>query len=141
MGFQYQVINNVPTITQSGTETGNDQLVGLVGLTGVTSTTTGSRTVYSIDSSTVIVFDGTCIIDPRYCELETNRLGGGSIVLNGTLDLGLEINYTYGSQYTSGRALNILGGSTKPWTSVFDINGTLNWYGCEVEAASSESGS
>ena len=32
MGFQYQVINNVPTITQTGTDT---DLTGLIGLTGV----------------------------------------------------------------------------------------------------------
>jgi len=123
-------------ITQTGTETGNDQLAGLSGLTGVTSTTLGERTVYSIDSSTRIIFDGTCVIDPRYCELETNRLGGSGIVVNGTLDLGKELTYAFGTQYTSGRALNILGGSNVPWGSVFDVNGTLNWYGCEVETGS-----
>jgi len=123
-------------ITQTGTETGNDQLAGLSGLTGVTTTTLGERTVYSIDSSTRIIFDGTCVIDPRYCELETNRLGGSGIVVNGTLDLGKELSYNFGTQYTSGRALNILGGSVVPWGAIFDVNGTLNWYGCEVETGS-----
>ena len=102
-------------ITQTSTETGNDQLAGLSGLTGVTTDTVGQRTVYSINSSTRIIFNGTCVIDPRYCELETNRLGGSGIVVNGTLDLGKELTYTYGTQYTSGRALNILGGSNRPW--------------------------
>ena len=123
-------------ITQTGTETGNDQLAGLSGLTGVTTTTLGERTVYSIDSSTRIHFNGTCVIDPRYCELETNRLGGGGVVVNGTLDLGKEITYAYGTQYTSGRALNILGGSNVPWGWIFIVNGILNWYGCEVETGS-----
>jgi len=123
-------------ITQTGTETGNDQLAGLSGLTGVTTTTLGERTVYSIDSSTRIIFNGTCVIDPRYCELETNRLGGSGVVVNGTLDLGLEISYTYGAQYTSGRALNILGGSNVPWGAIFEVTGTLNWYGCEIETGS-----
>lgn len=132
MSFSY--LNNV--ITQTGTETGNDQLAGLSGLTGVTTTTLGERTVYSIDSSTSIIFDGTCVIDPRYCELETNRLGASGLVVNGTLDLGKELTYAYGSQYTSGRALNILGGSNVPWGAIFDVNGTLNWYGCEVETGS-----
>jgi len=123
-------------ITQTGTETGDDQLAGLSGLTGVTTNTVGERTVYSINSSTRIKFDGTCVIDPRYCELETNRLGGSGIVVNGTLDLGKELTYTYGTQYTSGRALNILGGSNRPWQSIVDVYGTLNWYGCEVETGS-----
>ena len=123
-------------ITQTSTETGDDQLAGLSGLTGVTTKTKGERTVYSIDSSTRINFNGNCVIDPRYCELETNRLGGGGIVVNGTLDLGKEITYGYGTQYTSGRALNILGGSNVPWNGILDVNGTLNWYGCEVETGS-----
>ena len=123
-------------ITQTGTETGDDQLAGLSGLTGVTTTTLGQRTVYSINSSTLIAFNGTCLIDPRYCELETNRLGGSVIVVNGTLDLGKELTYSYGTQYTSGRALNILGGSNVPWGAVFDVYGTVNWYGCQIDTGS-----
>lgn len=123
-------------ITQTGTETGNDQLAGLSGLTGVTTTTSGERTIYSIDSSTRIHFNGTCVIDPRYCELETNRLGGTGIVVNGTLDLGKELTYNFGTQYTDGRALNILGGSNVPWGAVFDVYGTLTWYGCQIDTGS-----
>jgi hypothetical protein len=123
-------------ITQTGTETGDDQLAGLSGLTGVTTTTLGQRTAYSINSSTRIAFNGTCLIDPRYCELETNRLGGSVIVVNGTLDLGKELTYSYGTQYTSGRALNILGGSNVPWGAVFDVYGTVNWYGCQIDTGS-----
>ena len=123
------------TLTQTGTDT---DLSGLAGLTGVTTTTVGSIITYSIASNVTMNINGDCLIDPRVNELETNRVSAPALTVasTGTLTLGVEVVYGYGSQYTSGRALNIVGGSNVPWGGIFNINGTVNWYGCEVEAAS-----
>ena len=131
MAFAYA--NN--TITQTGTDT---DLSGLTGLTGVTTTTIGAIITYSLSSSIRLDITGDCLIDPRINELETTRVSSTAIDVTstGTLTLGEEIFYGYGSQYTSGRALNIVGGSNVPWGGIFDITGTVNWYGCEVESAS-----
>ena len=131
MAFAYA--NN--TITQTGTDT---DLSGLAGLTGVTTTTIGAIITYSLSSSIRLDITGDCLIDPRINELETTRVSSTAIDVTstGTLTLGEEIFYGYGSQYTSGRALNIVGGSNVPWGGIFDITGTVNWYGCEVESAS-----
>ena len=131
MAFTYA--NN--TITQTGTDT---DLSGLSGLTGVTTTTVGAIITYSLASNIRLNINGDCLIDPRINELETNRVSSTAIDVKstGTLTLGEEIVYSYGSQYTSGRALNIVGGSNVPWGGIFDITGTVNWYGCEVESAS-----
>ena len=129
MAFTYS--NNI--ITQTGTDT---DLSGLSGLTGVTTTTIGAITTYSLANNIRLDINGDCLIDPRINELETTRVSTTAISVVGTLTLGVEMFYGYGSQYTSGRALNIVGGSNVPWGGIFDITGTVNWYGCEVESAS-----
>ena len=95
------------TITQTGTDV---NLSGLSGLTGVTTTTIGQITTYSLANNILLTINGDCLIDPRINELETTRVRQTAIAIAGTLTLGEEINYIYGSQYTSGRALNIIGG-------------------------------
>ena len=130
MAFTYS--NNI--ITQTGTDT---DLSGLSGLTGVTTTTIGQITTYSLANNILLNINGDCFIDPRINELETTRVNSTAINIAGTLTLGEEIIYTYGSQYTSGRALNIIGGANAPFAAIINVTGTLNWYGCEVESASS----
>ena len=63
MGFQYQVINNVPTITQTGTDT---DLTGLIGLTGVSVISHGQLdfSIYDLGNSRLNI-EGSLTINPE----------------------------------------------------------------------------
>jgi hypothetical protein len=120
------------TITQTGTDA---NLSGISGLTGVTTSVRGAVTSYSLDASTKLTVSGHLTIDPRVNFLEMLRDGNASFIISGTgtLILGADLSYTYGTQVTTGLALRAIGRAAQPWQGYLRSDGIIEWYGATLD--------
>ena len=120
------------TIKQSGTDA---DLTGLEGLAGVTVFKYNSRAVYEINNK-LMEINGTLSHDPEMEEMIfTNYAKAKTIVINGTYNLGLEVDGgAEENRFSSGTAIRFTRNSDSTYSENYsdiyiDSAGTMNWYG------------
>ena len=119
------------------TQTGTDADLSLIsGLTGVTTTVLGAVTSYSLDNATALTITGTLTIDPRvnFLEMRKDATYALKITSTGSLILGEDTSYTYGTQVTQGLALRIIGRTVRGWVAYTQNKGNMEWYGATIDS-------
>ena len=144
MSFSYS--NGV--ITQTGTDT---NLSGLNGISGVTINVSGQNTatykIYTLNSSTRLIIDGTLTIDPEIEQLVIAKKPPTSTTditypctVNGSLILGKQKTGNNNTSYSSGVTLNFTGLGDVWWRDKslsISSGGSFTMYGSTIRTGGS----
>ena len=144
MSFSY----SAGVITQTGTDT---NLSGLNGISGVTINVSGQSTatykIYTLDSSTRLIIDGTLTIDPEIEQLVIAKKPPTSTTditypctVNGSLILGKQKTGNNNTSYSSGVTLNFTGLGDVWWRDKslsISSGGSFTMYGSTIRTGGS----